>query len=537
MPTLVWVRRPDTESGGGAEAQEAATVPDPVDFAPFSAAPVQVALPALDKEADATFNAGQKKAVILASSKQGANHGKEKKRKPYRTEAAKAFKRRCPASGGKKKKRQTNRAKAATDARKTSKAKPKRDLPRGVYKLPAGNFEAKIRWGDKSRRIGTFDTPEQASAAFLSVKMNRGGANLSVVGADEVDAAFDAAKKKALEAMGGIVLKKKKSKASSERDLPQGIYTTSSGKFQAKISLGGKYRNIGSFDTLEQAIAEIMSVKKNCDDAKQSALGVDDINDIFNEAKKKVVGGVVRKHRSTKATSERSLPRGVYKRSSGKFQVRMGWGGKECTIGTFDTLEQATAAYKSVKKDYDDTDLSAFGDDEVNALFDAAKKKALESVGGVVSKKKSDRDLPIGVRKRPSGKFEAQIKWRGKNLHIGTFDTPELASAARVSVRRDLENGIPPSVCAEEADAIFDAAKKETVEAMGEEVRKRRKFMATGFPLHSGHHHPSFIDRHRLMTPGGWRPGAVVLSPQGLPVHAPLFDSAPHIKRNPLTDS
>ena len=122
MPTLVWVRRPDTESGGGAEAQEAATVPDPVDFAPFSAAPVQVALPALDKEADATFNAGQKKAVILASSKQGANHGKEKKRKPYRTEAAKAFKRRCPASGGKKKKRQTNRAKAATDARKTSNA-------------------------------------------------------------------------------------------------------------------------------------------------------------------------------------------------------------------------------------------------------------------------------------------------------------------------------------------------------------------------------------------------------------------------------
>jgi len=101
-------------------------------------------------------------------------------------------------NGGKKKKRKanhaTNQAELARAAKKKSKATSERDLPRGVHKLPSGNFASKIWWD-----IGTFDTPEQASAAYISVRKYLDDAKLSMSGADEANATFDEAKKKALQ--------------------------------------------------------------------------------------------------------------------------------------------------------------------------------------------------------------------------------------------------------------------------------------------------------------------------------------------------
>ena len=47
----------------------------------------------------------------------------------------------------------------------------------------------------------------------------------------------------------------------------------------------------------------------------------------------------------TEATSESDLPTGVYQTSSGRFEARTTWGGKEHCIGTFATPEQASGAY------------------------------------------------------------------------------------------------------------------------------------------------------------------------------------------------
>ena len=56
-----------------------------------------------------------------------------------------------------------------------------------------------IQWCDKKRYIGVFGTPEQASAAFISVKKDRDEAKASRLGVDEGESLFNAAKKKALE--------------------------------------------------------------------------------------------------------------------------------------------------------------------------------------------------------------------------------------------------------------------------------------------------------------------------------------------------
>ena len=199
-----------------------------------------------------------------------------------------------------------------------------------------------------------------------------------------------------------------------------------------------------------------MSVKKDLDDARILRLEVDEVNAIFDAAKKKAleaVGGV---------RGKRDLPKGVYKTTSGKFRADVNWRGKNRSIGFFDTPEQASTALMSVTNDLDKNNLSVLGKDEVDAIFDTAKTKALESFGGFVPKK---RDLPTGVYEKLSGKFQSQLKWGGKIRYVGTFDTPDQASAAYISVKEDLDDANFSGFRADEVDNIFDAAKAKALEA------------------------------------------------------------------------
>ena len=119
-------------------------------------------------------------------------------------------------------------------------------------------------------------------------------------------------------------------------------------------------------------------------------------------------------------------------------------------------------------KDLVNANPPALGADEVDAIFDAAKKKAQEEVG--VSRRKNG--ISRGVYKMPSGKFRSRINWPGKKRHIGTFDSPEQASAAYMSVKKDLANTNPSALCADEVDAVFHAAKKKAQEEVGVSRRK-----------------------------------------------------------------
>ena len=310
--------------------------------------------------------------------------------------------------------------------KKRAKTISDRDLPTGVQKMPSGKFHARIQWGGKSRCIGTFDAPEQAFAAHMSVRKDLGDIELSALGADEIYAAFDAVKKRALESVGGF-MPRKRAEATSERDLPKGVQKSQSGKqFQSRIQWGSKSRYIGTFDTTEQASAAHMSVKKDLDNAELSTLGADEVNALFDAAKKKAleaVGGFMPRKRAR--TSERDLPTGVRKLPSGRFQAKIHFGGKNRGIGTFDT---------------------------------ATEKK---------SKGTPERDLPLGVYKAPNGKFVSVIWWGGKQRHIGTFDTPEQASAVYTSMRNVMNDVELSALGADELTALFDATKKKAVETVG----------------------------------------------------------------------
>ena len=158
MPTLVWVHR--SEIGRKAAGGEASALPDLVSSAAAVSESVVPAVP----------------AVPGTSSVQAALSAECRERK----------------------KRKLKSVKAATSAKKIAKATSKRDLPRGVWKLPSGKFASMIGWGGTTRYIGSFDTPEQASSAYVTARKDLAGANLSTLSAEEVNAAFDAAKKKAL---------------------------------------------------------------------------------------------------------------------------------------------------------------------------------------------------------------------------------------------------------------------------------------------------------------------------------------------------
>ena len=434
MPTLVWRVRPKS---GAAAAAAAGARRAAAAASAAAAVPAAAAAPVPDPGASDFAAAAVPDSVQVAPP-------------------AVSSKRSAKAAGGKKKKRKINRAESATAATKKSKATSERGLPRGVTKRSSGKFQSKIWCGGKNHNIGSFNTLEQASTAYMSVRKDLDDAKLLASDAGEAGALFDAARIKAIEAVGGT----------SERDLPRGVRKTPRGKFVSDIGWGDKTRYIGTFDAPEQASAAYASVRKDLEDAKLSAVGADEVDAMFDEAKKKAleaVGGFF----------TRDLPTGVTKTRSGKkFSAQAQWRGKKLHIGSFDTPEQASAAYKSVWKDLDDAKARALSADEVDATFDAAKRKAVEAVGGLIKEK---RDLPRGVRETPSGKFQSDIWCGSKPRCIGTFDTLEQASAAFTSVRKDLDDANLSTLGTDEVDAIFDAAQTKALEAVGGSVPKKRK--------------------------------------------------------------
>ena len=220
----------------------------------------------------------------------------------------------------------------------------KRRLPKGVCQVYlSGKFRTDIWWGKKQRYVGYFDTPEQASAAYVLVRNDLDDGKLSELGPDEVNAAFDAAKEKAIDAVVGVGPKKNKRKVTSRRGRPLGFTQNATGKFVSQRYWGGKNRYIQGGRQTRQRRSEIFLQLQSADKFGRSW---------------------------------RDLPTGVCKiPCSEKYRSDIWWGNKQRCVGYFYTPEEAFAARMSMMKDLDDANLWALGADKVDAAFDAAKQK------------------------------------------------------------------------------------------------------------------------------------------------------------------
>ena len=351
--------------------------------------------------------------------------------------------------GSKKKKRKSAKKavkaakKEAKATSKKAKATPERD-PQGVRRTEYGKYRSETRFAGKQRSIGTFDTSEQAAAAYLSVRKDLDDAKLSAVGAAVAYHVFDEAKKKALETFGGFVPEK--------RDGPRGIQKLKSGKYQAKISCSGKYRCIGTFDTSEQASAAFLSVRKDLDNAKLSgsAAGADKADAIFDAAKKAALetfGRLVPEkpdvskdieeiNRVKAATSKK-------KKSKATFVPP----GSPCRQMDSPNLSPHTGCHMA--NDRHPTNIATYGTPPKAKEGNSPVAKGSGSTTTTSTTTTSttstsstttscDTTLPQGVAKTFSidgkEKYIARIGWCGTYRKIGVFDTPEEASVAYMTV-------------------------------------------------------------------------------------------------------
>ena len=54
------------------------------------------------------------------------------------------------------------------------------------------------------------------------------------------------------------------------------------------------------------------------------------------------------------------------------------------------------------------------------------------------NKKENTSGLPVGVRAAASGRYQSRIRANGRTIHLGSFDTAELASCAYLQARRSM---------------------------------------------------------------------------------------------------
>lgn len=144
--------------------------------------------------------------------------------------------------------------------------------------------------------------------------------------------------------------------------------------------------------------------------------------------------------------------------------------------GTFFTSEEASAAYNLVREALGDRKCGR-DSAELEASFQAAKARAAGLKDAPGASKARAREAAVAdtkaitssqntkgyYQRRDTGKWDAQIKLKGKSKGIGSFATPEGASAA-YQIVRDKLGVVNSSIDYDELEPLFQAAKKKARE-------------------------------------------------------------------------
>ena len=201
--------------------------------------------------------------------------------------------------------------------------------------------------------------------------------------------------------------KSKRNRRSKSKSGYIGAYKKPSGKYQAKIRIDGKYKHLGSYDTVKQAAKAY----------DKEAIKLRRPFSKLNFPKKAPVGytPIQQALQSNNTVGYR----GVYKKGK-KFAASISIAGKNSHIGTYDTAREAAVAYdRAVLKANHSKSLLNFPDMVHNLDVEPKRKNIKRSSTGY-----------RGVNKKGSGRFQARLSINGPKKSAGTFDTAIQAALA-----------------------------------------------------------------------------------------------------------
>ena len=126
--------------------------------------------------------------------------------------------------------------------------------------------------------------------------------------------------------------KRKKDSGSKTKEKLKGVIKRGSGRFQARITIDGKYQSVGMFDTPKEAAQAYDRAAIQAGRPTSKLNFLDQVPKNYKPKKKKL--------KSTNTTGFR----GVSKKG-GRFQARIRIGDKQQNIGRFGTAKEAAEAY------------------------------------------------------------------------------------------------------------------------------------------------------------------------------------------------
>jgi len=110
------------------------------------------------------------------------------------------------------------------------------------FQVRGGRYRARISINGKTKYLGTYDSEDGARAAYYSAKrIHHAGARVNIGGPTDVDYLLSESRPpkptKSSSGFVGVRINKK------------------TGRFSARVSIGGRWRHVGTFDTAEEAVS------------------------------------------------------------------------------------------------------------------------------------------------------------------------------------------------------------------------------------------------------------------------------------------
>ena len=203
--------------------------------------------------------------------------------------------------------------------------------------------------------------------------------------------------------------RKRKNEGGSKKDVKlKGVIKRGSGRFEAYITIDGKYQSVGMFDTPKEAAQAYDRAAIQAGRPTSKLNFLDQVPKNYKPKKKKLS--------STNTTGFR----GVYKMRN-RFQAKITIGGKRQFIGAFGTAKEAAEAYDqaALQANFPRSELN-FSDTPKEEVSRIKKRK----IGNYKNKTGFN-----GVSKYGE-KFVAKISIDGEQKHLGYFIKPRDAAMA-----------------------------------------------------------------------------------------------------------